>query len=138
MGTDLKPGQRVDAWSGPEAASEGEAAVNYLTSTQAEFVERDFWMKLRRLAGRLPFAGDLLTAYYTATDPLTPVRVRAILLGALAYFVVPADLIPDIVIGLGYTDDAAVLAAALKTLVGHIQPKHRTRAHETLRHLKQD
>ncbi len=95
-------------------------------------VEQRFWPKFRRLAARLPFAEDLLAAYYAAVDPATPGRVRAILLAALAYFVIPTDVIPDLVVGLGFTDDAAVLAAALRTLAGHIHPPHRERARQAL------
>ncbi|MFU8814163.1 MAG: YkvA family protein [Pseudomonadales bacterium] len=91
-----------------------------------------FWEKFRAVARRLPFAEDLLTAYYTAIDPRTPQAVRAALFAALAYFVVPTDLIPDFVVGLGYTDDAAVLAAALKTLAAHIRPRHRAQARQAL------
>lgn len=95
-------------------------------------VEAQFWPKFRRVAARLPFASDLLAAYYAAIDPITPTHVRGVLLGALAYFIMPADLIPDFILGLGFTDDAAVLAAALKTLAGHIQPAHQHRARQTL------
>jgi uncharacterized membrane protein YkvA (DUF1232 family) len=95
-------------------------------------VAEGFWQKFRAVSRRLPFAEDLLTAYFTAVDPRTPHRVRATLFAALAYFVMPADLIPDVVIGLGFTDDAAVLAAALKTLAAHIQPRHRQQARQVL------
>jgi uncharacterized membrane protein YkvA (DUF1232 family) len=95
-------------------------------------VEEHFWPKFRRAVGRLPFAEDLLTAYYAATDPVTPARVRMTLFAALAYFVVPTDLIPDVIVGLGYTDDAAVLVAAMRTLAGHIRPQHRQHARQTL------
>jgi uncharacterized membrane protein YkvA (DUF1232 family) len=95
-------------------------------------VAEGFWPKFRAVSRRLPFAEDLLTAYFTAVDPRTPQRVRVTLFAALAYFVMPADLIPDIVIGLGFTDDAAVLAAALKTLAGHILPRHREQARQAL------
>jgi len=95
-------------------------------------VEEGFWPKFRRVARRVPFAEDLLAAYYVAVDPKTPRHVRAALFAALAYFVMPADMIPDIVVGLGYTDDAAVLAAALRTLAGHVRPTHRARARQTL------
>jgi len=121
---------------GSESAHSGHAPGNQLSPVQSAFIERDFWSKLGRLAARLPFSGDLLTAYYTATDPGTPSRVRVTLLAALAYFVMPADLIPDFIVGLGYTDDAAVLAAAVRTLSGHIRPQHRTLAGETLEHLR--
>ena len=75
--------------------------------------ERSFWTKLRRVLARIPFAEDLLAGYYCALDRDTPTRVRAVLLGAIAYFVLPADAVPDLFVGLGFTDDAAVLAAAL-------------------------
>ncbi len=97
-----------------------------------DLVERRFWPKFRRVAARLPFAEDLLAAYFAAVDPATPGRVRAILLGALAYFVIPTDMIPDVIVGLGFTDDAAVLGAALRTLAGHIRPSHRERARRSL------
>ena len=58
-------------------------------------VERGFWKKLLQLTGRIPFAEDLAAAYFCATDPKTPTRVKGILLAALAYFVMPVDLIPD-------------------------------------------
>jgi uncharacterized membrane protein YkvA (DUF1232 family) len=95
-------------------------------------VRDGFWEKFRVVAVRLPFAEDLLTAYYTATDPHTPQRVRTVMFAALAYFVMPADLIPDVVIALGFTDDAVVLAAALKTLAAHIRPRHRALARQAL------
>src|SRR5689334_25016883 len=79
----------------------------------SRIVEQDFWRKLLKLIGRIPFAEDLAAAYFCAIDPMTPGRVRGILIGALAYFVVPLDAIPDFVAGFGYTDDAAVLAAAI-------------------------
>lgn len=101
-------------------------------------VEAGFWPKLRRVAGHLPFAEDLLAAWYAARDPSTPTRVRATLLAALAYFVVPTDMIPDLVVGLGYTDDAAVLAAALRTLAAHIRTDHRERARVTLLEMAAD
>ena len=97
-------------------------------ATDRATVEAGFWPKFRRVAGRLPFAEDLLAAWYAARDPSTPTRVRATLLAALAYFVVPTDMIPDVVVGLGYTDDAAVLAAALRTLAAYIRADHRERA----------
>ena len=66
--------------------------------------------KLRRFAAALPFAEDLLAAYYCAFDRDTPRHVQAALVGALAYFVLPFDVIPDMMPVLGFTDDAAVLA----------------------------
>lgn len=95
-------------------------------------VRRRFWAKLRRVAGRIPFAEDAVAAWYCALDPRTPARVRAVLIGALAYFVVPADLIPDFITGLGFTDDATVLMAAVTAVSPHIRARHRMRARRAL------
>ena len=91
-------------------------------------VRRDFWSKLKRFAGMVPFVEDLVAAYYCALDPATPMRVRGMLLAALAYFILPADLIPDMIAGLGFADDAAVLATALRLVASHMKPEHREAA----------
>ena len=96
------------------------------------YVRRGFWTKVRRFAASLPFIEDLLTAYYCAFDRETPRHVQAALLGALAYFVLPFDIIPDMLPVLGYTDDAAVLATALKLVASHIRPEHRQAAKQAL------
>ena len=58
-------------------------------------VLREFWGKFQRLAAHLPFAEDLLTAYYCAFDRATPSHVRFALIGALAYFISPLDLLRE-------------------------------------------
>lgn len=99
---------------------------------QERSVRQDFWTKLRRAVGRIDFAREAVAAWYCATDPATPLRVKAILIGALAYFIMPADIIPDVIVGLGYTDDAAVFWAAWRAVSGQIQDRHRQRAAEAL------
>jgi uncharacterized membrane protein YkvA (DUF1232 family) len=97
-----------------------------------ERVRRGFWPKLKRVAAKLPFAEDLLAAYYAAFDRATPLQVKAALLGALAYFVLPADAMPDILPMLGYTDDALVLVTAIRLVSGHIRDEHREAARQAL------
>jgi len=98
----------------------------------AEMVRRRFWAKAKRLAAQLPFAEDLLTAYYCAFDRNTPLQVKAALVAALAYFVLPYDVVPDMLPVFGYADDAAVLAAAIRMVAAHIRPEHRDAAREAL------
>ena len=105
-------------------------------SRNAEIVAGGFWPKMRKFAGKLPFAEDLAASWYAVRDPKTPTRVKAALLAALAYFVMPVDAIPDVVAVLGFTDDAAVLAATLAMLRRHITPDHIRRAKISLQ--KQD
>jgi uncharacterized membrane protein YkvA (DUF1232 family) len=98
-----------------------------------ESVRRRFWSKLKRVAAQLPFAEDLLAAYYCAFDSHTPRHVQAALLGAIAYFILPFDFVPDMLPVLGFTDDAAVLATALRMVVTHIMPEHRDAARAALK-----
>jgi uncharacterized membrane protein YkvA (DUF1232 family) len=96
-------------------------------------VRRDFWAKLKRVGRKLPFAEELLAAYFCTLDPTTPNRVRIILLGAIAYFVMPVDALPDFLPLLGFADDAALLAAAIAQVAGSISERHREKAREILR-----
>jgi len=95
-------------------------------------VEAGFWAKVRRTLGRVPFVEEAVAAYFCALDPATPLRVKAVLIGALAYFVMPVDMIPDFMAGIGYTDDAAVFYAALRAVAPHIDGRHRDRARAAL------
>ena len=95
-------------------------------------LKRNFWRKLKRVAARIPFAEDLLAAYYCAFDKDTPIGVKATLIAAIAYFVLPIDAIPDVLPAIGFTDDAAVLAAAIKVVAGNIRPVHREAARNAL------
>lgn len=95
-------------------------------------VRREFWIKLKRVGRHLPFVEDLLAAYYCTIDPATPRSVRLILLGAIAYFVMPFDAIPDILPLIGFSDDAAVIAAAIARVAGSINAGHRAQAQAAL------
>lgn len=95
-------------------------------------VEQGFWKKLLGLAGKLPFAEELAAAYFCAFDRNTPGKVRAMLMAALAYFVLPFDVVPDFLAGLGYSDDAAVLAATIALVAKHITPEHYAKARAAL------
>jgi uncharacterized membrane protein YkvA (DUF1232 family) len=98
-----------------------------------ESVRKRFWTKLKQVAAKLPFTEDLLAAYYCAFDKETPRHVQAALLGAIAYFILPFDFIPDMMPVLGFTDDAAVLATAIRLVAGHITDDHRAAARAALK-----
>ena len=95
---------------------------------EERLVRDGFWRKPKRALGRIPFAEEAVAAFYCAADPQTPTYVRAVLIGALAYFIVPADVIPDVIAGLGFTDDASVLLTALSAVGGHLKPHHHDQA----------
>ena len=125
------------SFSGSFSASWAEIeALTRRIAADESGLRRKFWKKLRGLAALLPCAEDLIAAHYCAFDRQTPVHVKAALIGALAYFVLPTDFIPDVLPVIGYTDDAAVLATAIKLVSSHITPDHREAAKCVLARLR--
>ncbi len=91
---------------------------------QEKRIRAKFWPTLKRAVRYVPFSRDLVAAYYCAMDPKTPLRVRGVLLAALGYFVLPIDLVPDMFLMVGFTDDVAVLAAAFRMVQAYINDSH--------------
>jgi uncharacterized membrane protein YkvA (DUF1232 family) len=108
-----------------------DASADHAEQEEAR-VRDGFWRKARRVASGLPFAEDLLSAYYCAFDRNTPLQVKGALVGALAYFVLPFDVVPDVLPFVGFTDDAAVLATAIKLVASSITDDHRAAARNAL------
>ena len=121
-----------------DAIDPGKALVPVVQKVNEARVQRGFWPKIRCTAARIPFAGQVLSVWYAARDPETPTAAKGIMLGALAYFVLPIDAIPDIFAGIGFTDDAAVIAALLATLGANIKRRHKDAAALALSRLKDD
>jgi len=107
-------------------------AIAYTQARQARIVREGFWKKLLKLTGRVPFAEDLAAAYFCVVDPATPSRVRGVLLVALAWFVVPASIMPEFLVVLGLTDDAAVVALVAGIVRRHTKERHYKRARVAL------
>ena len=95
-------------------------------------VRKDFWVTFKKALKYIPFSQELVAAYYCALDKETPFHARATLLGALAYFVLPIDIVPDFIIGLGFSDDMTVLGATLLRLRQYITDDHRDQAKKAL------
>ncbi|GAW42048.1 hypothetical protein SH203_02462 [Brevundimonas sp. SH203] len=130
MTAKAKPADPSDALDPKKALVPSVVKVNEVRVT------RGFWPKIRRTAARIPFADQALAAWYSARDPETPLAAKGMIFAGLAYFVMPIDAIPDIFAGIGYTDDAAVIAALLATLGANIKRRHRDQAEEALERLK--
>ena len=111
------------------------ATPEYILPGEEAIVRRGFWDKVRGTLGKISFVEEAVAAFYAATDPMTPAWVKATLVGALAYFVLPFDGVPDFIVALGYTDDLAVLLGAMRAVGSHITNAHRERARATLRTL---
>lgn len=99
-------------------------------------VKENFWPKLLSVAARIPFVDEVLAAYYCAFDPATPMRTKGILLAAIAYFILPFDVVPDFLLGLGFTDDMAVLFSAISMVRAHMTEDHRARARDVIARIR--
>ncbi|MGZ9098798.1 MAG: YkvA family protein [Brevundimonas sp.] len=130
MTTNAKPITPEDALDPSRALVPAIVQVNEMR------VQKGFWPKIRRTAARIPFARQVISVYYTARDPETPMAAKGIMLGGLAYFVLPIDAIPDVFAGIGFTDDAAVIAALIATLGSHIKRRHKDQADAALERLR--
>lgn len=83
---------------------------------------RDKVTRYARKAGR-EVIEKALWLHFAARDPKTPVWARTTVYGALAYFILPTDVIPDFLPGAGYTDDLGMLVAAVATVTAYITPE---------------
>ena len=121
-----------------EALDPARALVPSVQRVNEVRVSKGFWPKIRRTASRIPFAGQALSVWFAARDPETPAAAKGLMLGALAYFVLPIDAIPDIFAGIGFTDDAAVIAAMIALVGSNIRGRHYQSAEQTLEALRRD
>jgi uncharacterized membrane protein YkvA (DUF1232 family) len=99
------------------------------------YSEKSFWEKL---AGHARTAGEeiverALQLHYALQKPSMPAWAKAAIYGALGYFIVPLDAVPDIIPGAGFVDDLGVLAFAFATVAGHIDDDVRAKARAKLR-----
>ncbi|KQQ49012.1 MULTISPECIES: YkvA family protein [Rhizobium/Agrobacterium group] len=101
-------------------------------------VRAKFWPKMKRVISKVPFARDAAAAYYCAVDKNTPFRAKGVLFAALGYFILPMDAIPDIFAVVGFTDDIAVLTAALAMIRAHIKMEHYDAADAAIEAMKQE
>lgn len=133
MSANSKPSPDVNSIIDPS-----KAVVPEVVKVNEQRVARGFWPKIRKVATKVPFAADALSVWWCARDPETPRAAKGVMLAALAYFVLPTDAIPDIVAGLGFTDDAAVFAALIAVVGKHLKPAHKAAAADFLRKIAGD
>lgn len=100
-----------------------------------EYSESSFWDKVKKFASK---AGSkviytALKLYYTMQSPDTPAWAKAVIIGALGYFIAPIDVIPDPTPVVGFADDLGVLAAAAASVVTNITPAIKAEAKRKLK-----
>lgn len=105
---------------------------------EARRVMERFWPTVKRALRSIPFMQEVVAAYYAMLDPKTDMRARLIFLGALAYFVLPFDAVPDFILGLGFIDDVSILMAALTAACSSITDEHLEKARRALSDIEEE
>ena len=96
--------------------------------------ENDFWSKLKKYAIKIgkELLEKALCLYYVAQEPHVPMTVKTIIYSALAYLVLPIDLVSDIIPGVGYSDDLVVISTALISAMQYVTPEIEEKAQKKL------
>lgn len=92
------------------------------------------WDKLKRYAKMVGCEGirNVLRLYYALDNKDMPRKVKLIIYGALGYFILPVDVIPDVIPVIGFTDDLGIIAAAIGVAAMYINAEVKTKADEKL------
>lgn len=111
--------------------------TEHLNKYTNEYSENGFFQKISRSLGTLAgsFLTKVLTLWYTLRDEDTPAWAKTVILGALGYFIVPVDAIPDILPMVGFSDDLTALVSASAVVWAHIKQEHRDAARNKLKSL---
>ncbi len=97
---------------------------------EKDYSENNYWNKVKTVAkiAGTEVIDKALQLYYAMQAPTTPAMAKAVIIGSLGYFISPVDAIPDVLIGIGYVDDLAVLSAAVATVGTSITDEIKTKA----------
>ncbi len=106
-----------------------------LSDSQIKYSEENFWTQLKNFAltaGR-EVVEKALILYYVTQNPKVPAWAKTVIIGALTYFISPLDAVPDILPGLGFTDDLGLLLAAIATVSLYINAETKEQAKQKMK-----
>ena len=99
---------------------------------EKHYSESSFWDKIKSVAVKAGYEliNKALQLYYAMQSPTMPAKDKAIVIAVLGYFILPVDVVPDFIPALGFADDLAALAWALKTISSNITPEVKEKAQQ--------
>lgn len=100
--------------------------------SQPALNDQSFWATVRKFGSKVPFAVDAVAMFYALKDSRTSMRDKAIIAGALIYWIDPFDLVPDFIISAGQLDDLTIVIAALAKVRSSVTEEHRAKARAIL------
>ena len=92
---------------------------------EKQYSEEKFWSKVTTVAKKagIKVIYMALLLYYALDSTSLSVKDRALIIGALGYFILPLDIVSDLMPAIGFLDDAAILLAITKLLIVGIDNK---------------
>ncbi len=99
-------------------------------NTERNYSERKFWNKLTGMTKQTGKSAVYITLllYYVLQKPQLPKKAKAIIVSALGYLILPFDIIPDVTIGIGFTDDISMLFSAFLAVSVYIDEEVKQQA----------
>lgn len=93
-----------------------------LDKYKSAYNEQNLMTKISRFAKKagLNTTYYVLLLYNMLVSSTIAFKDKSIVIGALGYFISPLDVIPDVILGTGFLDDASVLTLALGAVVNSI------------------
>jgi len=109
--------------------------LDHMKGAEKHYSDSKFWDKLKKYAKKAgaSVVYAVLLLYYTLQKPEVPAKTKAVIIGALGYFILPLDLIPDFAVGIGYTDDLGALGLALFQVAMYIDDDIKNKAKTKLK-----
>ena len=106
-----------------------------IESYQSNYSESGLWKKVKSVAKKagIKTIYMVLLLHYVLKSHYVPLEDKAKIYGALGYFILPIDLIPDFIPVVGYSDDVAALAFALHAVWKNVTPEIKEQAQRKLR-----
>lgn len=114
--------------------------ADHLVRYGAFYSESRFWNKVRRVAQKVgsEILRPVLQLFYLLQDGRVSLKHKAYIIGALGYFILPIDILPDFIAVLGFTDDIAVMTLLLKEMKDQMTPEVQERAEKKLKEIIRD
>ena len=99
---------------------------------ERHYNEDGFWKKVKHVAAQVgaKVLYPALQLYFLLQSKEVPVKAKTLIIGALGYLILPADLVPDFIPALGFTDDLTAILLALRTVSKHLTPDINRQAKE--------
>ncbi|MGD1853359.1 MAG: YkvA family protein [Leptolyngbyaceae cyanobacterium] len=102
-----------------------EQAMSQMDYSDAKFLHK---MKTFGAQAGQAMVEQVYIMWYALHSSKTPASAKLVIAGALAYWILPVDMVPDVLPAVGFTDDFTTIASALASVAMSITPDIRAKA----------